>query len=585
MDIKILDKLTAEKIAAGEVIENPASVVKELVENSIDAGATIISVEIEGGGKNFIAVTDNGNGIKPADLSLAFKRFATSKLNAIKDLDSLASLGFRGEALPSIAAVSKVELTSRNEESLAASKIVFEGGELVEQTEAGAPKGTRVVVRDLFFNTPGRLKFLRADSIESAKISSLLSEISLAYPGIAFKLNSGKRDVIKTTGDGNLLHVIGALYGNDSAKAMIEISRKKSDLDIRLDGYISAPHLTRSSRRWITLIVNGRLVKNAMLTNAIERAYSDLIPRQRHPIAVLWLSIPPAKLDVNVHPAKTEIRFLEPETVKNIVYRAVKQSVQDSPGSPKRLTDINYDLEPPLNSLQATFLWEKTLPEATYKTDHTSDTDHDLLSVKPGYLMGESYTESYRLIGQFLQSYLLVQKGDELLLIDQHAAHERINYDVLERNSGADSNKNSIQLIMPFKIEFPPSWSDRLQDLIPVLNDHGFHLEWIGEDSYVIRSVPFNFSTDTSSEQIYDLIENILASDCDNNDEYEKLIRKNIACHRSVKAKQPLSREEMEKLIKELIQTPNSDYCPHGRPTTIRFNRSQIEKWFQRKGR
>lgn len=584
MDIKVLDKLTAEKIAAGEVIENPASVVKELVENSIDAGASSISVEIENGGKSLIAVTDNGEGIKPLDLPLAFTRFATSKLNAINDLDNLVSLGFRGEALPSIAAVSKVILTTRTADDLSASKIIIEGGEVIEHLETGAPYGTRVEITDLFYNTPGRFKFLRADSVESARISTLLSEMALAYPGVAFILKNGKRTVLKTTGDGKLLHVIGSLYGDEIAGAMIVLNRKESESGIYLAGYTSAPNLTRSSRRWITLIINGRLVKNAMLTNALERGYSDLIPRQRHPIAVLSLSIPPDKLDVNVHPAKTEIRFLNPETVKNIAYRAVKQAVYNISGEIESLKEINYTTGESICNNQAAYIQENSLFDTSYKTYEARDTSQTGRPMGPNNLIDEAQKKSHRLIGQFLQSYLLVQNGEELLLIDQHAAHERINYHCLESSSKTNPDKGSIQLTMPLKLELPPAWHDRLMELIPLLNNNGFKLELIGEDSYVIRSVPFNFSNDTGSDQVYDLIETLIAANYDNRDEYEQLIRKNIACHRSVKAKQALSREEMEILIKKWEQTPNSDYCPHGRPTVIKFSRRQIEKWFHRKG-
>ena len=584
MDIKVLDKFTAEKIAAGEVIENPASVVKELVENSIDAEASSISVEIENGGKSLIAVTDNGKGIKPLDLPLAFTRFATSKLKAIDDLDNLASLGFRGEALPSIAAVSKVILITRNANALSASKIVIEGGEIIEELEAGAPYGTRVEVKDLFYNTPGRFKFLRADSVESARISTLLSEMALAYPEVAFLLKNGKRTVLKTTGDGKLLHVIGSLYGDEVAGAMIAVNRKESDSGIHLSGYTSAPTITRSSRRWITLIINGRLVKNAMLTNALERGYSDLIPRQRHPIAVMSISLPPDRLDVNVHPAKTEIRFLDPETVKKVVYRAVKQAAYNISREIESFKGISYTSDKSISNDQTAYIQENSLFDTSYKSYNTRDTDQTGKPLNEYNVIDETQKNTHRLIGQFLQSYLLVQSGEDLLVIDQHAAHERINYNYLESSSTTNHAKGSIQLTMPVKLDLPPAWHDRLQELIPLLNSSGFNLELIGEDSYVIRSVPFNFSNDTRSEQVYDLIETLITADYDNRDEYEQLVRKTIACHRSVKAKQALSRDEMEILIKKWEQTPNSDYCPHGRPTVIRFNRSQIEKWFHRKG-
>jgi len=583
LEIKILKKNTAEQIAAGEVIENPSSVVKELVENALDAGADKIDVELVNGGKNLICVTDNGHGITASALPLAFKRFATSKLTVLEDLDTLTSLGFRGEALPSIAAVAKVKMTTRTPEAGSGVSIVIEGGEIIEQSETGAPFGTGVEVCSLFYNTPGRLKFLRADAVESAKVSALLSEISLANPGATFTLKSGKRNIFHSGGDGNLLNVIGSIYGGEAAGAMLEINRADSESGCSLQGYTSAPYLTRSSRRWITVVVNGRLIKNQMMVNALERAYSDYLPGQRHPLAVLFLTVPQRNIDINVHPAKIEVRFKEPETIKNLIYRAVKLALQSEiklPRWPEKKSQVEYVYEHSISNQQDLKDSKSLEQSANYEM-------YDRKTFKP-----EGFTEAgtgkkvegCRLIGQFLQSYLVVQKGDNLMLIDQHAAHERINYHLLQHSEKAIQERESVQLTIPLTVNLPVTWRNEMPKLMPLLKEAGFDLELIGEDSYVIRSVPYMISRNAESTQFYDLLEQLITGGYNSENEYRDAILKTIACHRSVKAKQALTKDEMEQLLKDWEKTPRAEYCPHGRPTVISFGRDQLERGFHRKG-
>ena len=588
MEIRKLDKKTAEQIAAGEVIENPASVVKELVENALDAGATKIEVEIENGGKSFIAVTDNGSGINSRDLPLAFKRFATSKLVVLDDLNKLSSLGFRGEALPSIAAVARVRMTTRAEGELAGAQITLSGGDIIAQEEAGAPPGTRVEVTDLFYNTPGRLKFLRAGSVESTRISTLLSEMALARPGTAFNLKSAKRNLFSSSGDGVLLHVIGSLYGNDTAEAMIQIDRRDSDSGCSLTGYTSAPYLTKSSRRWITLVVNGRLIKNPMMVNALERAYGDLLTKQRHPLAILYLDVSPELIDVNVHPAKVEIRFQEPETVKKLIYRSVKLALQDTrklPDWPEKDLMSDYSTQKP-ESWRRSRLFDQPADFKPVPMQYgESKINHHLQAKETEFdSENEPPSETCRLIGQYLQSYLVAQKGENLLLIDQHAAHERINYHRLQNMDRESGRGERSQLIMPVTLNFPSIWRNKIPKVLPIINNLGFDLEPLGEDSYVVRSVPFTLSENVSSSELYDLLEELITADYRSESEYRETILKTIACHRSIKAKQPLTRAEMEVLLSEWEKTPRAQYCPHGRPTVISFDRFQLDKSFHRKG-
>ncbi len=595
MSIKILDKDTAEQIAAGEVIENPASVVKELVENALDAGATKVEVLLEDGGKNYISVTDNGHGIGVDELSLAFQRFATSKLSTFNDLDHLSSLGFRGEALPSIAAIARVKLTTRPEDALEASQILVEGGSVTEQTEVGAPPGTMVEVSDLFFNTPGRRKFLRAASSESSKVSNLLTEMALANPAVSFELKSGGRSLFRSGGDGNLLHTIASLYGSDSAEAMLNFNRKDKTSGASLTGFISSPYLTRSSRKWITVIVNGRLVNNAMIVSALERAYGEQLPGRRHPLAVLHLHLQPASIDVNVHPAKTEIRFHQPETVKDLVFKAIRLTLQESvhlSSWPKSSAEADYSNQE--SNLQQgsvlreskfsgiPFSYEKFLVSEPSLNADTAGTKEDCKTID--YNQSEHNQGNSHLIGQYLNSYLVVQRGDDLLLIDQHAAHEITIYQQLAGSTDSLTASGSSQVTIPLNLELPVRWREKLKHVLPVLKELGFDLEPLGENNYVVRAVPFMLRANPGSSELYDMLEKLLESEDSSPEQAKDIVRKTIACHRSVKAKQKLSRDEMERLLRDWEETPGTHYCPHGRPTVISFDRARLEKGFHRGG-
>lgn len=585
MGIKILDKQTAEQIAAGEVIENPASVVKELTENALDAESTRIEIEISNGGKNKITVSDNGQGIPGPELPLAFQRFATSKLSVIDDLNRLYSLGFRGEALSSIAAVARVKLISRTGKSISGSQILIDGGEIKKQEEVGAPFGTRVEVTDLFYNTPGRLKFLRSDSAETMRISALLAEMALAHPAVAFSLTSGKRKLFSSPGDGILLNVVGAVYGNETAESLLEVNRKDQSTGYRISGFISAPHLNRSSRRWITIIVNGRLVKNPMIVNALERGYGDYLPRQRHPLAILNISVPPDTIDVNVHPAKVEIRFQDPESIRSLLYKTIKLVLQSSVTTSNWPQETYRDYNHLTKLSGQADLWKESsisYQQIRYEAPyiHTNDGGPDELSPDPEITAGGDY----RLIGQYLQSYLVVENNDDLLLIDQHAAHERIIYQQLINRAQSAACEPDSQLTIPLTIELPFVWRSKMPSLLPFLRSSGFHLDPISDDSYAVRAVPFVYSREISDSQLNSIMETIFNALDDNTADYRETILKTIACHRAVKAKQFLTRAEMEKLLSEWLETERAQYCPHGRPTVISFNRALLERSFNRKG-
>ena len=597
MPIKILDSQTAERIAAGEVIEDPASVVKELVENSLDAGANQIEISVTQGGKRQIKVTDNGSGIAPSELVPAFSRFATSKLSSLEDLEDITSLGFRGEALPSIAAVSRVTLTSRRKEDFSAMRLRLEGGAGGPPFEVGAPEGTEVVVEDLFYNTPGRLKFLRGAGREMARISSLITNLALAHPECAFTLVSEKRTVLRTTGDGSLLHAIGALYGNEAAAAMLPLRRRDPAGEILLSGFLSAPHFSRASRRWITIVVNGRVIRSPLLAGALERAYGGMLGRQRHPVAVLLLQVPPALLDINVHPAKSEIRFHRPELFNELVFRAARAVLHSPPGweaGPSWNEEQQRGRKQEGRLQQELLLKPDQLPEAI-RGEGPVPPAGDLPSPGEGWEAGRasraasesgaSYSAAEanrgcRLIGQFLYSYLVAQRGEELLLIDQHAAHERVLYHAL---LSSEPGQRSSQLTVPLNLELPPAWRERFTEIRPFLDEAGFKLEPFGDNSYILRAVPFSVR-EVGEAGIYALLEELLQEEPAPGEEEREQVLKTIACHRAVKARQPLARAEAEQLLQDWEKTPGAAFCPHGRPTVLRFHRRELDRGFQRKG-
>lgn len=587
--IRILDRSTADKIAAGEVIENPASVVKELVENSLDAGAGRIEVSVTGGGKRSIKVTDDGCGIDPAGLTLAFSRFATSKLKSLQDLESIASLGFRGEALPSIAAVARVTLTTRRKEDFTALRIRVEGGAASPPLEVGAPRGTEVLVEDLFYNTPGRLKFLRGGPRELAGISYLLTGMALAHPECSFTLLSEGKTALRTAGDGCLLHVIGALYGSEAAAALLPLAGGDGAQGLAVEGYLSAPHFSRASRRWITTVVNGRVIRSPLLMGALERAYGGMLERRRHPLAVISLQAPPEMLDVNVHPAKSEIRFHRTAIFNELVYRAARSSLQGLPGREPVPAWVREQQKEWRRQQQRLLYPEEPaagagfLPAFTGEPPLNAGGGAEAVPEPPAGPAGEPDHEELsggcRLIGQFLHSYLVAQRGEELLVIDQHAAHERVIYHAL---SSADGGRKEAQLTVPLTLELPPAWCGRLEEIRPSLEEAGFKLELFGDNSYILRAVPF--PARGGGEAIYELLEELLREEPGAGSERRERILRTIACHRAVKARQPLSRAEAELLLQDWERTPGAAHCPHGRPAVLSFSRDELDRGFHRKG-
>ncbi len=596
MAIKLLDAETAARIAAGEVVESPAAVVKELAENALDAGATRITIRVEEGGSGSITVIDDGAGIASEDLELAFRRHATSKIKQREDLYRVTTLGFRGEALPSIAAVARVTLTTRCEGTLQGECIRIEGGNQLGRGITGAPVGTAVTVKDLFFNTPARHKFLRSPAVELGRISSLVADLTLAHPEVSFILESGGRIMLQTRGDGSLAGVAAQLYGDRCAAALLPLERRETEggEGQAICGLLSAPYFTRASRRYITVIVNGRAVKAPALVYALERGYGGVLPRGRYPVAVLHLQVLPRTLDVNVHPAKTEVRFQSNETVNDFVYRAVRQALARGAPAPlqspaglaprsgtgegldrskKRAQRFALETTPSYPPLAVGVYPSTEVPSAGQGSGLEPELPAETAAITAG---------RPRLIGQLWRSYLIALNEEHLLLLDQHAAHERVLYHALT-GSGAP-HPGTVQLTVPLVVDVPLPWREHFREVRVVLEESGFVIESFGNTSYVVRGVPFSPFTDNRREYLEELFEELLAEEPPPEPPSRDTVLKTVACHRAVKAGQALGRTEMEALLAVWAVTPGREYCPHGRPAVLQFTRRELEKGFHRTG-
>jgi len=654
--IHILDTHSANQIAAGEVVERPASVVKELIENALDAGAKHIDITIEGNGVPLIRVRDDGCGIAVADLPLAVIRHATSKISQIEDLDHLQTLGFRGEALPSIASVSHLEITSRPADEVAGLSLTLKGGEQGEFNEVGCPVGTSVTVRNLFFNTPARLKFLKSTPTEFGQISDTVGRMALAHPEIAFSLTHPQQVVLQTSGHGDLREAIGAILGHTIARQLIPINAHHEDW--RLEGFISPPDLVRSSKQAQTFMINGRIVRSPFLSRALEEGYHTLIPTKLHPVVVLHLHVPPSDYDVNVHPTKMDVRFKHEQALTPFISQAVFKTLLSSKPLPSFQTQSTFQLKSkqtlplqgflpskaitsPMSSQTSLQIRETAVPprvpnpasehaprldlidqpqlfNATSKkntirgrqdpsethpttfpdpcTQEYPDTQIDLsqdLPTQSDLQIQESLSTSIDSevqnilsniwpLAQLFNTYILATDGKILLLIDQHAAHERINYEhLLAKFKAADQSSQT--LLIPLPMEFTLQEEQVILEYLWILNEMGFILEQFGMRTYLLRGVPVQTSTSQADRLLRQFIEEILQKN--SSPSLDKLLQEWIyllACKESIKAQDTLSLLEMEQLIAQLNQTENPYTCPHGRPTMVKMTRSELERRFYR---
>ncbi len=597
--IKLLDQHSINQIAAGEVVERPLSVVKELIENSLDAAAKKIDIRVEGGGTSLITVKDDGYGIAPDDLRLAILPHATSKINSIFDLDNLESLGFRGEALPSIASVSKLSILSRTSKEVAGYEIKVEGGVFISGTETGSPYGTTVTVKDLFFNTPARRKFLRSNSTEFGLVSDMISRLALARPDVSFNLRHPDNLVLNTPGKGNLLETIAAILGNNTARQMVPVSYQNGDL--KVNGYISKPDLVRSSINGVTFLVNGRVIRSQLLNQALKEGYHTLVHSGTYPISVLTITMPPSNYDVNVHPAKLEIKFKNEkemaERITNIIRSALladKPIRNISLTSKGNLPPIPKDIKTSSNNdwSQIKILY-KPFTQSNKKQNITLGRVN-----KQGETIAEpnaisSYTEpvgqrstvlfqELRALGQLFNTYIISTDEKSLYFIDQHAAHERIRYDKL--NQQLKQNKMSSQLLLvPETVELTIQEENILFEYFAKLHEMGFIIEHFGDRSYFLRGVPILHNLENPGKLFRMFLDGILTNPIPPTP--EKILEEWIfmlACRSAIKSNERLSIQEMDELIQKLGNCHNPFSCPHGRPTIIEIPKQELDKRFDR---
>ena len=569
MPIKLLDEKLISRIAAGEVIERPASVVKELVENSLDAGSDQVSVEVKGGGVDLVRVADNGSGIPEGEVEIAFYRHATSKLGSFDDLYTIRSLGFRGEALPSIAAVSRVELITCADSQSAGSCLVVEDGTVIGRHPRGRPVGTTVSVQGLFRRVPARLKFLRSATTENGRIAGVVSQYALAFPEVAFRLTVDGRQTLRTPGNGALIDSVLAVYGADTARQMLEIRPVEwsggQDGPL-VSGRVGAPSLGRASRNYISLFVNRRAINSRLLSWAVEEAYHGLLPAGKHPVAVINIEVPAGEVDVNIHPAKSEVKFRDERRVFVAVQKAVRGTlVAQAPVPRIEEATVDFAVPPPSAGFRGSAAPARREVEKT-----TAEAIPPPLALALPVL---------RVVGQVMGSYIVAEGPDGLYLIDQHAAHERIVYEEVKRQRRRREVSRQ-GLLTPATFEVTPGQDEVLRARCGELSDFGFDIEPFGDRTYLVRAVPELVPADDWSGMLRELLDALAGEE---GIDFEEKVAVSVACHRrAVRAGQVLSDSEMKALVRQLESTELPHTCPHGRPTLIQLDNGQLRRHFGR---
>jgi DNA mismatch repair protein MutL len=591
MSIHILADQTIAQIAAGEVVERPASVVKELLENAIDAGASNIHIVINGGGRKLIRISDNGIGILAGEVQLAFTRHATSKLQTVNDLTSIATLGFRGEALSSIAAVSRTTVTTRHRDESSGTQIQMEGGNVVEQQAIGAPAGTVINVENLFYNTPARLKFLKKETTEKRHITSLVTRYAMAYPDVRFVLEQDGREIFRSGGSGQLADVVAKAFGIDNFRQMVEVdsedAAREGRPEIKVYGYTSTPDYSRADRSHISLFVNGRYIQDSKLTYAIVQAYHTLLMTKRFPVAVLMIEIAPDEVDVNVHPTKAEVRFRNSNAVFSSVQRAVREAVVVFSKTPSvRDGRFSTTQQPKSWGNRAQVKQDSLdlpLEDAGQYPQQDNDADYDLSNIPegPGRPLKPRTLPLLRVIGQVGAMYIIAEGPAGMYLIDQHAAHERILY---EQFMEAHENKELVvqHTLATQTVELSPTEARLLEENLEPLKIVGFELEMFGPNTFAIRSVPGMLADNDPVKIIAGVIDDLEQEKKPGKDAIEEKIIIRICKGAAVKAGQILSREEMRDLIQQLERCQSPHTCPHGRPTMIHMSGDQLAREFGR---
>ncbi|MFQ5400132.1 MAG: DNA mismatch repair endonuclease MutL [Anaerolineae bacterium] len=601
MAIRVLSEQLASQIAAGEVVERPSSVVKELIENSIDAGAAAVNIDVRQGGRKLIQVADDGEGIPAAELETAFLRHATSKLATVNDLSHITTLGFRGEALAAIAAVSHVTVVSRAGRQPSGTRLVLEGGHIQSREIVGAPQGTVIAVENLFFNTPARLKFLKSIPTEKRLIDEFVTRYALAYPQIRFRLTHDNRITFQTSGNGSVLDVLVAVYGAETARQLLALGGQASESDeessvptphtpISVSGFVSPPSLHRANRSYIVLFVNGRWIKDSSLSYAVTQAYHTLLPGGRYPLAVLFLTMPPDDVDVNVHPAKTEVRFRHRNAVFSAVQRSVRQTlITQAPVRPVNIwaqegpDEAGHDWAGALD--RQAFIRRPDLPQQSLELDWSLPPD---AAASGGSAprqaaadLGGERLPIMRVVGQVGAAYIITEGPDGIFLIDQHAAHERILYE--QFMAELDGNHVISQgLVAGAAVHLSPPQATLLEENLGLLTRLGFQIEPFGPNAFMVRSVPTVVARMDPAKALTAVIEDLERGDQPLQGKIEAQVILRVCKAAAVKAGQALSTTEMEAMIRQLEACDNPHTCPHGRPTLIHLSVAQLARQFGR---
>lgn len=604
MTINILDKNIADKIAAGEVIERPVSIVKELVENSIDANASQITIEIKNGGKSFIRITDNGDGIAKDEVSLAFYRHATGKIRSLDDLNNIHTLGFRGEALTSIAAISRLTILTKTNDEILGTKLILHAGKEIYHDSIGINKGTTIIVQDIFYNTPARRKFMKSDGAEAAAIIDFLEKIALYYSNIKFRLINNGRDIFNTAGDSNLKNTIENIYPFKEYKDMIKVDFHDYLSNISINGYISDPMSTKKTRKSQITFVNGRIVSSKIIEKGIDNGYEDRVFKG-FPVTILFINISAGLIDINIHPSKKEIKFINGNDIINVLAQAISRSMRAEKSIPKisiydkkvnekeegKTLDYQLDIKNYLKEKRKVSLKEegrKDLEES--KEDINYNNIDNIIQTKKD--LNNSFNSldfnNLKVEGYIFKTYIITNAGDNLYIIDQHAAHERINYErLVEAYNKKTQSPQSI--LTPFSIEVSSSIYEREDIWSKILKKLGFDFDDFGDRTFIFRGIPKYMNIeearlfvqtfiDELDEEILNRYENLNFL---NSRVIDKLIMK--SCKKSVKGGDKLSIMEMQELIDDMGKCDNPFSCPHGRPTMIKINKNDVEKIFKRK--
>jgi len=568
MPIQVLAPDVVSKIAAGEVVERPASVVKELVENSLDAGASQVAIEVRGGGVNLIRVSDNGSGIRSDEVELAFQRHATSKITGFDDLEKTTSLGFRGEALPSIGHVAQLELVTRTQEEMSGIYVRLQEGRVADRSVRASPQGTTVTVRNLFRNVPARLKFLKSSSTENSHITNLVTQCSLAFPEVRFSVLVDGKKHLQTPGSGRVKDVLAEVYGMQIAQAMLEIEKtgREGGLSPVVTGFVCPSSVSRANRNYLSFFVNRRWIQSRLLMRAVEKAYEGLLMVGRHPITVINLFLPSQVIDVNVHPTKREIKFSQEPVVFNTVYGTVRRALLGKMPVP--------EVDLPAYAVPVSFPEPRTA-------------EMPLTGIGPGHVLPRAPSEPaassvipiLRVLGQMTGTYIIAEGPDGLYLIDQHAAHERVLFErVLAQRAGRETEVQA--LLEPLTLELSPGQQESLRTRADVLAGFGFAIEPFGEGTYLLRAVPAVLVAQGIEQAVKEALD-LLEDDSDPGRREEK-IAASLACHGAVRAGQTMGHEEMRELVRQLEKTASPRTCPHGRPTMVHLSAGRLEREFGR---